>query len=473
MTLPPATPTPLAEAVVLDAVQRIESTGLLDDVAELRQAFHTRPTRAAQVRQRAWLLGQRLGLPAELAALRQAGWLAVAVLAMLTALAALGLARAVLGQGRGINAVAAFALLLGPHLLSLAAWLAGLLLPGTARSGALLGRGALWLTARLPLGRGAHAPLLLASAAAVLRRQGLLGWLTGAISHAVWALAFVLMLAVLAFGFAFHAYALTWESTILSAGFFQRFVHVTGALPALLGFAVPDAAAVHAAGTHMTGPGAAPSQSAWAWWLLGCVAVYGLLPRALLAALCHWRWRAGAQRLAQVDMADPDVRRIVARLDALAPPPEVIDPEQRSAAVAGPLPAAPLGTPGAPGSLAVIGFELPPETPWPLPGVPAGTAAPQRLAGSAAERQAALSALAAQRPQSLLIVVHAAASPDRGTARFVREATALASRAALLLHGAEHAASGAQRWRQWAQAEGLEALALLDSAPAATQWTQP
>ena len=68
-----------------------------------------------------------------------------------------------------------------------------------------------------------------------MQRQRLLGWLTGAISHGIWTLAFVITLAVLAFGFAFHAYTLTWETTILSADFFQRFVQITGALPALLG----------------------------------------------------------------------------------------------------------------------------------------------------------------------------------------------------------------------------------------------
>ena len=47
------------------------------------------------------------------------------------------------------------------------------------------------------------------------------------------------------------------------------------------------------------------NQREWAWWLMGCVVVYRLLPRALLAALCLWRWRAGTRRLqGQVDMAD-------------------------------------------------------------------------------------------------------------------------------------------------------------------------
>ena len=81
---PTADRTPLAPAVVLEAVQRIEAAGPLDDQAALQQAFRTRPTRAAQVAERGWLLGQRLGLPAELARWRHLGWWVVAALAVAT-----------------------------------------------------------------------------------------------------------------------------------------------------------------------------------------------------------------------------------------------------------------------------------------------------------------------------------------------------------------------------------------------------
>ena len=90
-----ASASPLARALVLDAVQRIEAAGPLDDAAALHQAFHSQPTRAAQVQQRAWLLGERLGLPAELARWRPVGWGVLLALAALVALASLGTARAV------------------------------------------------------------------------------------------------------------------------------------------------------------------------------------------------------------------------------------------------------------------------------------------------------------------------------------------------------------------------------------------
>lgn len=488
----PATASALALAVVTEAVQRIEADGPLDDAAALRQACASAPTRAAQVQARAWLLGQRLGLPAELARWRRVGWAVVAALALLMAATGLGLARAVLGQGRSINAVAAFVSLLGPHLVMLALWLGALLLSGARWAGPLLGRAALWLSARLPIERGPHALVLLQSFSAVLQRRGLLGWLTGAVSHGIWTLAFAITLAVLAFGFAFHAYTLTWETTILSGAFFQRFMQLTGALPALLGFAVPDAAAVQGVGNAAAGlatgvttgattglttgaPVPLASQREWAWWLMGCVLAYGLLPRALLAGLSLLRWRAGLRRLAgAVDLADPGVRRIVARLDALAPPPQVIDPEQRppsNAAAIGMATAAP----GQPGTLAVLGFELPPEQAWPVPGLAAGAPAAERLSGSAAEREATLARLARQRPEALLVVLNAAASPDRGTARFLREALPLASRSAVLLL-APQAAVGAlaeaawQRWRGWLDSEGFSDLAGLHTAQQAMNW---
>ncbi|MFO1182633.1 DUF2868 domain-containing protein [Ottowia sp.] len=460
---------PLARALVTAAVQRIETAGALDDAAELRQAFAAQPTRAAQVQARAWLLGQRLGLPQELARWRLwGGWVALG-LAVLVALAGLAAGRSVLAPDRSINAVAAFVSLLGLHALTLTVWLLGLLatLAGLhVRLGDWsLGRLALGLVARWPLDRGPHALELWRGFGAVMQRQRLWPWLTGLISHGIWTVAFVLTLAVLAFGFAFQTYRLSWQTTILSTEFFQHFVRVTGALPALLGFAVPDAQAVAQVGRAGAGfVPQAPGQREWAWWLMGSVAVYGLLPRALLALVSGWRWRAGVARLGGVDMADPEVQRIVRRLDALEPPPAVIDAEHPGGTDVAP--AWPPAAPGAPDSRLVIGFELPSDVPWPLPMDPA--APPLRISGSQAERQRALQQLAATRPRSLLLLVHGAASPDRGTARFVREAASLAQRVALWPVGEDE--SGSERWREWLKSEGFDALALVDRAQSALDW---
>lgn len=462
---------PLPAAIVAEAVQRLERAGPLDDAAELRQAFRMHDSRAAQVRARAWLLGQRLGLPRELARWRLLALWAAGALALAMLLAALATGRAVLAPDRSINAVAAFVSLLGWHALTLLAWLGGLLGAGRGAGDWSLGRAALALAARVPFDRGPHAVLLLRSTGAVLRRARLWPWLTGWISHTIWALSFVLLLVLLGFGFAFQAYRLSWETTILSPAFFERFVAVTGALPALLGFAVPDAEAVRQVGS------AAPqavlagvSQRDWAWWLMGCVFCYGLAPRVLLAAFSYVRWRGGQARLAQLDMTDPDVLGIALRLDALEPPPEVIDPERQAGSTTrGP---GRQGAPGAAGTLALVGFELPPEAAWPPEGAPASALPVLRVSGSAAERDDALAQLAAARPAALLLAVHASASPDRGTARFVRDAAALSGRTAVWLLHADAAAQ--RRWSDWLQSsefsEPFRALALVGQAQAAMNW---
>ena len=399
--------TPLAQAVIAQAVQGLESTGWLDDAGALRQAAREKPgERPAQYLRRAWLLGERLGLTQALEQARAALGLALIALALAVALAALGLERAALGAERTINAAAALAALLGPHLLALA---------------------------------------------------------------------------LLLFDFAFRAYRLTWETTILSSHAFAAFVQASGWLPARLGFAVPDAAAVQQAlaasapaSATLASSAAAANQSVWAWWLMGCVFTYGLLPRALLAAFCLWRWRQGLGRLAQPDTALPadspeallHVRQVFARLDALAPA-VVVDAERpapcsESAASAHAASAAP----------ALIGFELPPELPWP-PALPASPALRiLNVDGSSAQRQAALAELAARPPAALLLACHASASPDRGAARFLRAARH-APRTALWLVPADEAAQAghAARWQNWLRAEKPGA-ALLASKASALAWLQ-
>ena len=131
--------TPVAAAVLHETVRRIEDAGPLDDAQALAQAHRMPGGRGAQVLARSQLLAERLGLPVEWARWRRLGAGVLLGLALLLALADLGLARAVLGQGRSINAVAAFVSLLGLHALTLVLWLLGLLLPAGRRGGGRAG----------------------------------------------------------------------------------------------------------------------------------------------------------------------------------------------------------------------------------------------------------------------------------------------------------------------------------------------
>jgi hypothetical protein len=455
----------LERHAVAEAVRAIEQAGPLEDGQAMREAFAAHAGREQRLLARAEALGARLGMDREWTRWRQLGSGVVLVLTAVVVLAALGLAQAVLGDARQVNALAAFVSLLGLHALTLLAWLVGLLLP-LPSGGAALGRIALAATARLPLDRGPHAIELLRATTAVLRRARLAPWAFGFVSHTIWALSFAVLLAALWFAFSVKAYRLTWETTILEPTFFVQFVRASGWLPAVLGVPLPDAASL----LQPDAPGA--DHRAWAWWLMGCVAVYGLALRALLALLSWAVWRCGEARL-RLDLADPYYRRLLARFDAMEPA-LVVDAEQRPALAAAPHAA----TPAQPFSAAraLIGFELPPELPWPTEALQAiATELPAtlscRIAGAQRERVAVLKALADARPDRLLLVCHGPSSPDRGTARFLREAQSYCMHTGLLLAGAMHDTDAA-RWRDWLAASELASVGLLADADTARAWLE-
>lgn len=449
-----------ARVLMAETVRLIESQAALDDAQVLRGLAAVGPGagqddgQAGWLMARAWQLGQRLGLDRQMQRWRALAGTALLALVAVVLLGALGAAGTVVHSGRTVNAVAAFFSLLGLHAATLLLWLVGLVAPWPS-SGGMLGRLWLALVARWSNGRNANAASLLQASVDLLRREHLAPWLFGCISHTVWALSFGVVLAALGFAFSFQAYRLTWETTILGPDFFVSFVQATGWLPGKLGFPVPDTATLLSPGT------AGADQRAWAWWLIGCVATYGLLPRLVLAGLCAawWHRRAAALRL---DTADPYYRGLLARRDALQPA-VVVDAER-------PWQAPPVAQAAVRGEGAAwVAFELPPE----LVVSPAGADVwSRRISGTSDERSEVLEALRARHPARLLIVCHAASSPDRGTARFVREAAGHVSAAALLLAGAAVSAEDAARWADWLRAAGLESTELLTDEAAGRAWAE-
>ncbi|MFZ4286100.1 DUF2868 domain-containing protein [Variovorax sp. HJSM1_2] len=447
------------------AVQHLEAQGPLNDGPVLQAVLAESPDRETRLLARAWSLGQAQGLERQMQHLRDLALLMALGLVVLVLALAWGTARATLGSGSTINVAAAWASLLGLHFVTLLLWCLGLVLPWPA-SGALLGRLWLALVTRLPWGRGpepGNSASLAYAGRDLLQRERLLPWLLGLVSHGVWTLSFVVMLVVLGFAFSFQAFRLTWESTILSPQFFVDFVQASGWLPGLLGVPVPDVASV-------AQPNAAlADQRAWALWLMGCVLVYGLLPRALLALCCWAVWRRRLRGL-RLDTSEPYFRKILARIEALQPV-AVLDEEHAWAAAA----AAPgQRAPADATACAIVGFELPPELAW-APPKPLPNAWQHRLAGSGSERQAVLASLHQRRPAALLLVCHGASSPDRGTERFVRVCAAQAGACSILLVAAEGAvpqAAHVARWADWLSRSGLEkeGVGLCTDGAAAEQW---
>lgn len=457
-----------ADALTTEAIRRIESDGPLDDQSVLRQLARAPEPAPWPLVQRARLLAERLGLPGRLARARDLAPLVLLGLATLMVVAGLGLAGAVVdAQERRINVIASLAGLLGLHGLSLLVWLTALLVPGHARGGALAGRLWLALTARTALGRGREGAALLQAGVQLLERARLLPWLLGLASHLLWAIGFAVAIAALLGALAFRRYTLGWETTLLDPGQFARAIDALAWLPGRIGFPVPDATLIRAAGDPAAPPDAA-GQAVLAWWLVGCVVVYGLLPRLLCALWCGALWQARSHRL-QPDFALPYYRQLQARLDALAPA-RVVDAEHAPGRGAG----LPQPADDAPGAPVLLAFELPPEQPWPPVDLPPEVRA-WACDGSAAARAAAAQQVAAWRPRRLVVACQAAASPDRGTERLLRELLPLTASLRLWLVGADQADEAQRaRWPRWLHDTGLDALvhchphwqaALTDIAP--------
>lgn len=427
----------LQDLLITEAVKDLEAHTPLRDDAALAEAVNGGGGQTARVLRRALRLAADTGLALDVARLRDRlitlGLLLAALGVVLAALVAL----AMLGDGRRINAVGAIVLLIAPNVLGILAWAAFVGLGPRGSGAGAFGRA----VAALARHRRApeHVRRVWPAAARVLDAQGLTAWALGGLNHLLWAMVYAAAALILVAVFALSEYRLGWETTILSPQTLHDIAHGIAWLPERLGLPaeVPQ---------ELDDPDA--SRLLGRWLIAGTLA-YGTLPRVLLALLC------GAVLLQRrrgfaLDLDDPYHRRVIARLEALAPT-QVIDGEQAPPAAPRALPAGGAEA----GTEVLIGFELPGELPLP-PALLQRAAWSERLDGGLEERQAVLRRLADHPPARLLLVCHAPSTPDRGTLRFIDAARA--GRIALLLLGdATHAA----RWHDWLAAAGRDDIAVL------------
>lgn len=426
----------LADLLLVEAVKDLEAQTPLRDDAALAEALATGGSRQARLVARARRLAADTGLDQDIARLRDrlvALGLALAALAVVLAMA---VTLALLGDGRRINAIAAIALLVVPNVLGMLAWAVFAAFGGRGGAG-LFGRAVAAAARHRRV--GAQVRRVWPAAARVLDAQGLTAWALGGLNHLLWALVYTTTALALAAVFSLSAYRLVWETTILAPQTLQQIARGIAWLPEAIGLPAPVP-------EQLDEPQA--SRLLGGWLIAGTLA-YGTLPRLLLLALC------GAVLLARrrgfaLDLDDPCHRRVLARLEALAPT-RVLDDEhaprtQTRSAAGGAVVA---------GTLALIGFELPAETPLP-PALAERASWSERIDGGIDQRQAVLRRLAGQVPARLLVACHGPSTPDRGTLRFL-EAASAGSIALLLLGETTHAA----RWRDWLDAAGRSDIAVL------------
>lgn len=453
--------TPPSDFLLAETVRIIEERQPLPDDAAIQRAFERHRDREGQLLERAKVLAASLHLPTEVqhwkSLVRYTG-LALAVMAIILGT---GIAASVTGQDNTINAPYALLLALGPHLFALLLWLLTFWRSDLAEESSL-GSIMLRAAARLPIRRGPYFWDVLDAALSLYARYRLLPWVAGIASHAFWSVGLLAVLITLGISFSFHSYRLTWETTILPADFFVGFVQISGWLPHQLGFPLPDSA------TLLTPDSPYSDHRAWAWWLIGCIAIYGLLPRLVLLLISWAVWRSRVKHM-KLDLSLPYFAKLLARLNTMEPS-AVVDREKKTLQTVRPLTRSPV--PGEAVTLAVVGFELPEEMSWPPKNMPRNAVMMERIAGSNQERRAILDKLTTQRPYLLLFACNKQSSPDRGTAHFIREAATHAVRCALLLLPLDDDALSAKRWTTWLADMNMQAVPCFTHTDEVALWME-
>ncbi|MGA4633144.1 DUF2868 domain-containing protein [Pseudomonas solani] len=451
---PPPNLTPLQRLWLTEAVRlREEHAGPLEDGEANRRANAAGGDLAQRIQTRALWLAERDGQLAALLHWLQGARLAFAALLLVALAACSAMAVAALGDGqRPVNVFWALGSLLGLHLLMLLGWLLGLAFGGHA---SVLGRLWWWLSGKLA--RDAAAAQLGPALLVLLQRRRLARWGLGTLVNGLWSLSLGTALLCLLALLATRRYGFVWETTILGSDTFVALTQALGALPALLGFALPDADTIRASSDVVA---AADARQAWSGWLLGVCLVYGLLPRLALTLLCLWRWRSGRERL-DLDLALPGYGLLRERLQPASERLGVLDADPGLA-----LTDATHAHPDSGSGALLVAIELDDSRPWP-PTLPRGVG-DAGILDSREQRQRLLEQLTRFPPQRLAIACDPRRSPDRGTLALIGElARCAAATRVWLLPAPPGAALDSLRLGEWHQALTRLELEHADSSPLA------
>ena len=154
----------------------------------------------------------------------------------------------------------------------------------------------------------------------------------------------------------------------------------------------------------------AGARRAWAGLLIGCLLIYGVLPRGLLLAIClgaAWRGRARYR----LDTTRIGFARLRTRLMPTAHAGRVVDADSWDDRDDTTGPERPLGTVG---PVAVFALEIePPASSWPPP-VPGVEWRDLETVDDRASRHRLFAEIEAVHPRAALAVCALAATPDRG-----------------------------------------------------------
>ncbi len=444
-----------------EIIRRIEASSRLDDSETLRQIIPSIETTQARILKRAESLAEHRGIVETTASWHAHGRTAIAIFSVIVFLGGFLVAASALGDGsRAVNIVFALVALLGIHFLTLILW--GLSVVHAQRS--MPGSpGTLWIRLTALLTRSRYRPVMLQALVGMLGRARLLPWLIGGISHTLWCLAFLGILGGLLFMLAFREYHFTWNTTILPTEFFIALTQTLGRIPQVFGFLTPDAETVR------NPANSASAQSVWASWLIGCVIIYGLLPRAVLAVLCLIRSHHGLSRL-DIDHSLNYYIELKNRIQAAEGKGTIVDPDngEQSLFITNQS-----SQTGSGHGTFLVGIEIPEDISWPP--AQSGSAVKAQKIASGNERHRLLRTLSEAPVKQLLIACDAHSSPDRGTLRLIAEIKGYAEHCkAWLMLRSERTADPdrIEHWHEELGKIGLRGEDVIEDERLALQWLE-
>lgn len=362
--------------------------------------------------------------------------LSAGVLLLLALIAGVGAAQLAFGveSAQPINVYWLLTVLLALPLFTLLLWLLLLFIP-RGFSGNLLGKLVVntgrWLSRRLH--SGDEMLTAVSRARSRLLLQGGSYWLFSTLSHALWLAYLVGVLAVTLVLLSIRQYGFIWETTILSADSYIALTRLLSGPLEWLGFPTPQAEQI-AASRWVNGALTTHNAGAWSGFIVGCLMVYGVLPRllCLLSSLLLYRH---ACRRVRLDINLPGYARLQDSLQPYSQSLGVVDPETE------PLAAGQLATQPA---IVALEAELPAEWPpalghqWLELGLIDDRRSRSRVLEQLAQSEPSPDRVAG----TLVIVCSLTMTPDRGIGRMIEQLTATTPGPVLLL------LSDGQRLRQ-------------------------
>jgi len=418
-----------------EAIQLRESQwGPLDDSKARLLAQHER-TPLAKVINRAQSLSHSIGLTTTITTLSTAGWFAIFFILIAAVIAGTSMALTALGTGtQPVNIVWALISLLGLNTLSLILWCLALLSP-TASGGRLV---QLWPWLTRKLARGPNMGLAVQAWWSVWHQAHATRWLLSTGTHLIWMTLSVAATLTLLLALSTRQYDFVWETTVLSSEVFVRWIGYLSVIPQWLGFAVPDHEMVRASNS-VSQQNAELSRRLWSGLLLGCLLIYGVLPRVLLGLLSVLILKRHS--CLEPDLTSPYYSAVLSRMssfdvqtDAKQPLESILkkgldrnenDPWHSEHLL--------------------IAIELDPTDEWPPEGIGAALnfASP---VDSRESRQQTLLNTANARPHSLVVACDARHSPDRGTLRLIADLSDCSKRTLLWLRHSQATHAHTEAW---------------------------